>query len=78
MFFLIGEAGWRALAKRYRASVLFAGTWTLCPTGQMALVSVDHRHLVDAVAARLCKSGSAVRTVLSALALTACPSPRAA
>ena len=42
VFFLIGEAGWRALAKRYRASVLFAGTWTLCPTGQMALVSVDH------------------------------------
>lgn len=42
VFFLIGEAGWRALAKRYRASVPFAGTWTLCATGQMALVSVDH------------------------------------
>ena len=26
VFFLIGEAGWRALAKRYRASVPFAGT----------------------------------------------------
>lgn len=42
VFFLIGEAGWRALAKRYRASIPFAGTWTLCPTGQMARVSVDH------------------------------------
>ena len=42
VFYLIGETGWRALAKRHRASVPFAGTWTLCPTGQMALVSVHH------------------------------------
>ena len=42
VFYLIGEAGWRALARRYRAAVPFAGTWTPCPTAQMALVSVDH------------------------------------
>lgn len=42
VFYLIGETGWRALAKRYRASAPFAGTWTLCATGQVALVSVDH------------------------------------
>jgi hypothetical protein len=42
VFYLFGETGWRALAKRYRVSVPFAGTWTLCPTGQMALVSVHH------------------------------------
>jgi len=40
--YLIGEAGWRALAKRHRATVPFDGKWTLCPTGQMALVNVDH------------------------------------
>jgi len=42
VFYLMGETGWRALAKRYRATVPFAGTWTLCATGQMALVGVDH------------------------------------
>jgi hypothetical protein len=42
VFYLIGDAGWRALARRYRASAPYTGTWTLCPTGQMALVSVDH------------------------------------
>ena len=42
VFYLIGETGWRALAKRHRATVPFAGTWTPCATGQMALVSVDH------------------------------------
>ena len=42
VFYLIGEAGWRALAKRYRASVPFSGDWQACATGQMALVSVDH------------------------------------
>jgi len=42
VFYLIGEAGWRALAKRHRASVPFDGEWTPCPTGQMALVNVDH------------------------------------
>jgi len=42
VFYLIGEAGWRALAKRYRASVPFSGDWQPCATGQMARVSVDH------------------------------------
>ncbi|HLF04985.1 MAG TPA: hypothetical protein VI855_07185 [Dehalococcoidia bacterium] len=42
VFYLIGETGWRALAKRYRASVPFSGDWQLCATGQMALVSVDN------------------------------------
>ncbi len=42
VFYLIGETGWRALAKRYRAAVPFAGKWTMCATGQMALVSVNH------------------------------------
>lgn len=42
VFYLIGEAGWRALAKRHRAPVAFAGPWTPCRTGQMALVSVHH------------------------------------
>ena len=41
VFYLIGEAGWRALAKRYRASIPFSGDWQPCATGQMALVSVD-------------------------------------
>jgi hypothetical protein len=42
VFYLIGDAGWRALAKRYRASAPYTGTWTPCPTGQMAPVGVDH------------------------------------
>jgi hypothetical protein len=42
VFYLIGEAGWRLLAKRYRESVPFRGDWQMCPTGQMALVSVHH------------------------------------
>ncbi|HUG98604.1 MAG TPA: hypothetical protein VMQ83_05480 [Gammaproteobacteria bacterium] len=42
VFYLIGESGWRALAKRFRASTSNPGSWQLCPTGQMALVSVDH------------------------------------
>jgi len=41
VFYLIGEAGWRALAKRYRVSVPFSGDWQACATGQMALVSVN-------------------------------------
>ncbi len=41
VFYLIGEAGWRALAKRYRASVPFSVDWQACATGQMALVSVN-------------------------------------
>ncbi len=42
VFYLIGETGWRALAKRYRESVPFSGDWQACATGQMALVGVDH------------------------------------
>lgn len=42
VFYLIGEAGWRALAKRYRATAAFSGQWQSCATGQMAMVSVDH------------------------------------
>jgi len=42
VFYLIGEAGWRALARRHRASVPFTGEWQGCATGQMAMVSVDH------------------------------------
>jgi len=42
VFYLIGEAGWRALSKRYRGAVPFGGEWRACATGQMALVSVGH------------------------------------
>ena len=42
VFYLIGEAGWRALARQYRAPVAFGGDWRLCATGQMAMVNVDH------------------------------------
>jgi hypothetical protein len=42
VFYLIGEAGWRKLAKNYRQRMPLKSGWTLCPTGQMALVSVDH------------------------------------
>jgi hypothetical protein len=39
VFYLIAAAGWRPL-KRYRARERFGGEWRMCPTGQMALVSV--------------------------------------
>jgi hypothetical protein len=42
VFYLIGEAGWRLLAKRYRATAAQSGEWHRCPTGQMARVGVDH------------------------------------
>jgi len=42
VFYLIGEAGWRRLAKGYRASEAYGGEWVMVATGQMALVSVDH------------------------------------
>lgn len=42
VFYLIGEAGWRKLAKDHRQVAPLEVEWTLCPTGQMALVSVDH------------------------------------
>jgi hypothetical protein len=41
VFYLMAEEGWSTLAKRYRAGAPYAGTWRPCPTGQMALVSVD-------------------------------------
>ena len=40
--YLIGEAGWRLLAKRYSATAAQSGEWHRCPTGQMARVGVDH------------------------------------
>lgn len=42
VFYLISEAGWRALAKRHRAREPYRGAWQPCATGQMAMVSVDH------------------------------------
>ena len=43
VFYLIGESGWRRLASHYKAGVPYEGKWTMCPTGQMALVNVDHQ-----------------------------------
>ncbi|MGH2348278.1 MAG: hypothetical protein ACRDFT_02290 [bacterium] len=42
VFYLMAEQGWSTLAKRYRSTAPFTGTWQVCPTGQMATVSVDH------------------------------------
>jgi hypothetical protein len=42
VFYLMGEGGWRRLAKSFRQVAPPAVGWTLCPTGQMALVSVEH------------------------------------
>ncbi|HVR44377.1 MAG TPA: hypothetical protein VMS56_13145 [Thermoanaerobaculia bacterium] len=43
VFYLMGEAGWRRLAKDHRQVTPPPGAaWTLVATGQMALVSVDH------------------------------------
>jgi len=42
VFYLMAEQGWSTLAKRYRSAMAFSGAWQACPTGQMALVSVDH------------------------------------
>lgn len=42
VFYLFGEAGWRQLARRFRAAEPWPGEWQRCPTGQMALVGVDH------------------------------------
>jgi len=41
VLFLLGEAGWRSLSKKFKATEPFAGQWQLCPTGHMAKVSVD-------------------------------------
>lgn len=40
VFYLMAEMGWSTLARRHRAREPFAGAWSPCPTGQMALVSV--------------------------------------
>lgn len=69
VFYLIGEAGWRALAKRYRAPVAFAGTWTPCPTGQVALVSVHHPEF-EKVRMRFVGGSLRVATTAEALHLT--------
>jgi hypothetical protein len=41
VFYLMSEQGWSTLAKRYRSTARYSGGWQACPTGQMALVSVD-------------------------------------
>lgn len=41
VFYLMAEAGWSTLAKRFRQSAPFNGAWRQCPTGYMALVSMD-------------------------------------
>ena len=42
VFYLMGDTGWRALARRYRSTDADALAWQACPTAQMARVSVDH------------------------------------
>ncbi len=42
VFYLMAEQGWSTLAKRYRSTVPFTGTWQACPTGQLATVRVGH------------------------------------
>lgn len=41
VFYLMAEAGWSTLARRFRQSAPFNGAWRQCPTGYMALVSMD-------------------------------------
>lgn len=40
VFYLMAETGWSSLARRFRSTEAFRGTWTPCPTAQMAHVSV--------------------------------------
>jgi hypothetical protein len=40
VFYLIAETGWSTLAKSYRATVPFKGTWRLNPTVHVSRVSV--------------------------------------
>jgi hypothetical protein len=42
VFWLMAEQGWSTLARQFRAHHAFRGKWQSCPTGQMALVGVDH------------------------------------
>ncbi len=41
VFYLMAAEGWSTLARLFRAREPFKGRWRACPTGQMALVSVD-------------------------------------
>jgi hypothetical protein len=41
VFYLMAQEGWVTLARLFRAREPFKGKWRPCPTGQMALVSVD-------------------------------------
>jgi len=41
VFYLLAEAGWRVLARGYPQAEGFSGSWKVCPTGQMAPVSID-------------------------------------
>ena len=41
VFYLMAEAGWSTLARRFRQIAPFNGTWRPCPTGYVALVSMD-------------------------------------
>lgn len=41
VFYLMAEEGWSTLAKRYRSSTAFIGSWQPCPTAQMAMVGVN-------------------------------------
>lgn len=41
VFYLMAEQGWSTLGRRFPARRSFDGGWRPCPTGQMALVSVD-------------------------------------
>lgn len=41
VFYLMAEAGWSTLARRFRQIAPFNGAWRQCPTAYMALVSMD-------------------------------------
>jgi hypothetical protein len=41
VFYLMAETGWSTLARRFRQIAPFNGAWRQCPTGYMALVSMD-------------------------------------
>jgi hypothetical protein len=41
VFYLMAAEGWSTLARLFRAREPFTGRWRPCPSGQMALVSVD-------------------------------------
>jgi hypothetical protein len=41
VFYLMAEAGWSTLARRFRQIAPFNEAWRQCPTGYMALVNMD-------------------------------------